>query len=158
MSCPVPFRPLQLRVGTRDNIPLGVLSPVSWCFLSRSKREQEVSILKKTLEDEAKTHEAQIQEMRQKHSQAVEELADQLEQTKRVWGLWERCTVSGEGPDGPCYIGTGREQSRCSVRLDPSFVRMTWAHNFFCASASLLVREDSGWFVLWLFEVELIIP
>ncbi|EGW06670.1 Myosin-9 [Cricetulus griseus] len=49
----------------------------------RSKREQEVSILKKTLEDEAKTHEAQIQEMRQKHSQAVEELAEQLEQTKR---------------------------------------------------------------------------
>nr|XP_021492393.1 myosin-9 [Meriones unguiculatus] len=50
----------------------------------RSKREQEVSILKKTLEDEAKTHEAQIQEMRQKHSQAVEELAEQLEQTKRL--------------------------------------------------------------------------
>lgn len=44
-----------------------------------------MSILKKTLEDEAKTHEAQIQEMRQKHSQAVEELAEQLEQTKRVW-------------------------------------------------------------------------
>lgn len=52
--------------------------------LHRSKREQEVNILKKTLEEEAKTHEAQIQEMRQKHSQAVEELAEQLEQTKRV--------------------------------------------------------------------------
>ncbi|XP_015265686.1 PREDICTED: myosin-9 [Gekko japonicus] len=50
----------------------------------RSKREQEVTILKKTLDDEAKTHEAQIQEMRQKHAQAVEELAEQLEQTKRV--------------------------------------------------------------------------
>uniref|UniRef100_A0A8V0YSI9 Myosin-9 n=1 Tax=Gallus gallus TaxID=9031 RepID=A0A8V0YSI9_CHICK len=50
----------------------------------RSKREQEVTVLKKTLEDEAKTHEAQIQEMRQKHSQAIEELAEQLEQTKRV--------------------------------------------------------------------------
>lgn len=56
--------------------------------LPRSKREQEVNILKKTLDDEAKTHEAQIQEMRQKHSQAVEELAEQLEQTKRVLGLW----------------------------------------------------------------------
>lgn len=43
-----------------------------------------MNILKKTLEEEAKTHEAQIQEMRQKHSQAVEELAEQLEQTKRV--------------------------------------------------------------------------
>uniref|UniRef100_A0A8C5ZV98 Myosin-9 n=1 Tax=Marmota marmota marmota TaxID=9994 RepID=A0A8C5ZV98_MARMA len=53
----------------------------------RSKREQEVNILKKTLEEEAKTHEAQIQEMRQKHSQAVEELAEQLEQTKRVKAL-----------------------------------------------------------------------
>ncbi|KAL8221982.1 UNVERIFIED_CONTAM: hypothetical protein K2H54_074742 [Gekko kuhli] len=50
----------------------------------RSKREQEVTLLKKTLDDEAKTHEAQIQEMRQKHAQAVEELAEQLEQTKRV--------------------------------------------------------------------------
>lgn len=43
-----------------------------------------MNILKKTLEEEAKTHESQIQEMRQKHSQAVEELAEQLEQTKRV--------------------------------------------------------------------------
>lgn len=57
-----------------------------------------MSILKKTLEDEAKTHEAQIQEMRQKHSQAVEELADQLEQTKRVWS-------SGRG--GLCLGGPG---------------------------------------------------
>ena len=45
-----------------------------------------MNILKKTLDEEAKTHEAQIQEMRQKHSQAVEELAEQLEQTKRVRG------------------------------------------------------------------------
>lgn len=57
------------------------------CEFCRSKREQEVTVLKKTLEDEAKTHEAQIQEMRQKHSQAIEELAEQLEQTKRVCGI-----------------------------------------------------------------------
>ncbi|XP_048355651.1 myosin-9 isoform X1 [Sphaerodactylus townsendi] len=50
----------------------------------RSKREQEVTLLKRTLDDEAKTHEAQFQEMRQKHAQAIEELAEQLEQTKRV--------------------------------------------------------------------------
>lgn len=43
-----------------------------------------MTLLKKTLDEEAKTHEAQIQEMRQKHAQAVEELAEQLEQTKRV--------------------------------------------------------------------------
>lgn len=79
--------------------------PRSWlpglhpdAFLRRSKREQEVSILKKSLEDEAKSHEAQIQELRQKHSQAVEELAEQLEQTKRVCGprdLRPRLGVSG---------------------------------------------------------------
>lgn len=61
-----------------------------------------MNILKKTLEEEAKTHEAQIQEMRQKHSQAVEELAEQLEQTKRVRGppqdwLREALPLSG-GP------------------------------------------------------------
>lgn len=68
-----------------------------WVSLCRSKREQEVNILKKTLEDEAKTHEAQIQEMRQKHSQAVEELAEQLEQTKRVGSLPSLCCSQGRG-------------------------------------------------------------
>ncbi|KAL6056320.1 hypothetical protein STEG23_034617 [Scotinomys teguina] len=66
----------------------------------RSKREQEVSILKKTLEDEAKTHEAQIQEMRQKHSQAVEELAEQLEQTKRVKATLEKAKQTLENERG----------------------------------------------------------
>lgn len=40
--------------------------------------------LKKTLEDEAKVHEQQLVEMRQKHSQAFDELNEQLEQAKRV--------------------------------------------------------------------------
>ncbi|KAM4720712.1 myosin-9 [Rhinophrynus dorsalis] len=56
----------------------------------RTKREQEVTHLKKTLDEEARTHEAQIQEFRQKHSQAVEELSEQLEQTKRVKGNLEK--------------------------------------------------------------------
>lgn len=51
---------------------------------SRAKREQEVTVLKKALEEETRTHEAQVQEMRQKHTQAVEELTEQLEQFKRV--------------------------------------------------------------------------
>lgn len=51
---------------------------------SRAKREQEVTLLKRAIEEENRTHEAQIQEMRQKHTQAVEELTDQLEQSKRV--------------------------------------------------------------------------
>ncbi|XP_053109441.1 myosin-9 [Hemicordylus capensis] len=63
----------------------------------RSKREQEVTLLKKTLDDEAKTHEAQFQEMRQKHAQAVEELAEQLEQTKRVKVNLEKAKQALEG-------------------------------------------------------------
>lgn len=55
----------------------------------RAKREQEVTLLKRAIEEENRTHEAQIQEMRQKHTQAVEELTEQLEQSKRV-GLGHR--------------------------------------------------------------------
>lgn len=51
---------------------------------SRAKREQEVNLLKRAIEDENRTHEAQIQEMRQKHTQVTEELTEQLEQSKRV--------------------------------------------------------------------------
>ena len=51
---------------------------------SRAKREQEVVMLKKTMEEEVRSHEAQVQDMRQKHTQAVEELSEQLEQAKRV--------------------------------------------------------------------------
>uniref|UniRef100_A0A8D0AH53 Myosin, heavy chain 11a, smooth muscle n=1 Tax=Sander lucioperca TaxID=283035 RepID=A0A8D0AH53_SANLU len=50
----------------------------------RAKREQEVNLLKKAIDDENRTHEAQIQEMRQKNTQVVEELTEQLEQSKRV--------------------------------------------------------------------------
>ena len=50
----------------------------------RAKREQEVTILKRAMDEENRTHEAQVQEMRTKHTQAVEELTDQLEQSKRV--------------------------------------------------------------------------
>lgn len=51
---------------------------------SRSKRETEVTQLKKTLEEEAKMHEQQMADMRHKHNQAFEELNEQLEQAKRV--------------------------------------------------------------------------
>ncbi|MEQ2206651.1 hypothetical protein XENOCAPTIV_001162 [Xenoophorus captivus] len=52
--------------------------------LCRTKREQEVAELKKAIEEETKNHEAQIQEMRQRHATALEELSEQLEQAKRV--------------------------------------------------------------------------
>lgn len=44
-------------------------------------------MLKKAMEDEGRSHEAQIQELRGKHSQAVEELAEQLEQAKKVGSI-----------------------------------------------------------------------
>lgn len=50
----------------------------------RTKRETEVAHLKKALEEEVKTHEQQLVEMRQKHGQAFDELNEQLEQAKRV--------------------------------------------------------------------------
>ena len=54
--------------------------------VSRAKREQEVTVLKRAMEEEGRNHEAQVQEMRQKHTQAFEELTEQLEQSKRVGG------------------------------------------------------------------------
>ncbi|KAI4888399.1 hypothetical protein NFI96_018868, partial [Prochilodus magdalenae] len=49
----------------------------------RAKRESEVAQLKKSLEEEAKSHEQLLAEVRQKHTQAFEELNEQLEQAKR---------------------------------------------------------------------------
>lgn len=52
--------------------------------MSRTKRETEVTQLKKVLEEEAKLHEQQLSDMKQKHGQAFDELNEQLEQAKRV--------------------------------------------------------------------------
>ncbi|TWW69197.1 A Myosin heavy chain 9 Myosin heavy chain, non-muscle IIa Non-muscle myosin heavy chain [Takifugu flavidus] len=49
----------------------------------RAKRETEVANLKKTLEEEARIHEQQLGDIRQKHNQASDELNEQLEQAKR---------------------------------------------------------------------------
>lgn len=53
-------------------------------FPLRSKRETEVTQLKKTLDEETRVHELQLVEMRQKHSHGLDELNEQLEQAKRV--------------------------------------------------------------------------
>jgi myosin protein heavy chain len=50
----------------------------------RTKREQEVAELKKAIDEETKNHESQVQDMRQRHSTALEELSENLEQAKRV--------------------------------------------------------------------------
>lgn len=62
----------------------GKLSLFCVFILCRTKREQEVTELKKAIEEESKNHEGQIQEMRQRHATALEELSEQLEQAKRV--------------------------------------------------------------------------
>lgn len=49
----------------------------------RAKRELEVTDLKKAIEDETKVHESQILEIRQRHTQALEDLSEQLEQSRR---------------------------------------------------------------------------
>lgn len=41
-------------------------------------------MLKKMMEDESRSHEAQAYDMKQKHAQAINELSQQLEQSKRV--------------------------------------------------------------------------
>ncbi|CAL8287426.1 unnamed protein product [Arctogadus glacialis] len=49
----------------------------------RTKRELEVVELKKAIDEETKNHEAQVQDMRQRHGTALEELSEHLEQAKR---------------------------------------------------------------------------
>lgn len=66
-------------------------------YFSSTKREQEVAELKKALEEETKNHEAQIQDMRQRHATALEELSEQLEQAKRV-GDPAMCLCPRENP------------------------------------------------------------
>lgn len=48
-----------------------------------------MATLKRAMEDEGRSHEAQIQDLRQKHGQAVEELREHLEQAKKVSPLEE---------------------------------------------------------------------
>ncbi|RXN31490.1 myosin-11 isoform X2 [Labeo rohita] len=56
----------------------------------RAKREQEVAMLKKLIEDEGRSHESQVNEMKQKHAQDLNELSQQLEQTKRAKASLEK--------------------------------------------------------------------
>ncbi|XP_062891372.1 myosin-10-like isoform X2 [Mobula hypostoma] len=62
----------------------------------RTKREQEVSELKRALEEEGRTHEGQIQDMRTRHAQALEELSEQLENAKRVKATLEKNKLAVE--------------------------------------------------------------
>ncbi|KAM3822449.1 myosin-10-like isoform 4-T4 [Vipera latastei] len=63
----------------------------------RSKRELEVTELKKTIEEEVKAHEAQVVDMRQRHTSALEELSEQLEQSRRFKTTLEKAKQALEG-------------------------------------------------------------
>ncbi|KAM6154906.1 myosin-14 [Erethizon dorsatum] len=62
----------------------------------RTKREQEVTELKKALEEETRLHEVAVQELRQRHGQALGELVEQLEQARRGKGAWEKTRLALE--------------------------------------------------------------
>lgn len=88
--------------------------------------------LKKALEEETKNHEVQIQDMRQRHASALEELSEQLEQAKRVRGpATPRGARLSPRPPGPPPARTasaqqrgaaGTARQRCSWE-PPAFVR-----------------------------------
>lgn len=50
----------------------------------RTKREQELALLKKSLEDETANHDIRLGELRHKHAQDLEQINEQLENAKRV--------------------------------------------------------------------------
>jgi hypothetical protein len=57
----------------------------------RTKREQEVVELKRSIDEEARGHEATVQELRRKHTQQLEEAGEQLDQVRKVaaFGLFQ---------------------------------------------------------------------
>jgi hypothetical protein len=65
--------------------------------------------LKKALEEETRVHEVAVQELRQRHGQALGELSEQLEQARRVglvggWIRWGGCGRKGEPLDGSLWL------------------------------------------------------
>lgn len=62
--------------------------------------------MKKALEEETRVHEAAVQELRQRHGQALGELAEQLEQARRV-GRGRSGGLGGHGGGAGCWVGRG---------------------------------------------------
>ncbi|XP_048482953.1 myosin heavy chain, non-muscle isoform X2 [Plutella xylostella] len=62
----------------------------------RSKREQEVAVLKRSIEEEAVTHEAALTDQRHKHSQELQQLMEQHEQIKKAKAGLEKAKQSLE--------------------------------------------------------------
>lgn len=75
---------LRLACSAHSNTGAARTHAGGFTLVCRTKREQEVAELKKAIDEETRNHEAQIQDMRQRHTTALEELSDQLEQARRV--------------------------------------------------------------------------
>lgn len=67
----------------------------------RSKREQELATLKKSLDDEAGSHESHLADMRHKHSQELTGLNEQLDNVKKARASLEKAkqTLEAENAD-----------------------------------------------------------
>lgn len=52
--------------------------------MCRSRREAELGELQRLVEEDTRRHEAQLSEMRVKHSAAIDSLQEQLDNAKRV--------------------------------------------------------------------------
>lgn len=50
----------------------------------RGKREQEVTELKRAMDEESRSHETAVHELRHKYTQQLEEANEQLDQNKKV--------------------------------------------------------------------------
>ena len=67
----------------------------------KQKRESELVALKRSVEEETVAHEAAMAQLRQKHTQLVEELNVQLETAKKVW---INCVEPAQGKPGTSVI------------------------------------------------------
>lgn len=70
--------------------------------LFRSRREAELGELQRCLEDETRRHEAQLSELRIKHTAAIDSLQEQLDNAKRVsLSVYIKCNLF----TSCCYTG-----------------------------------------------------
>ena len=91
----------------------------------RGKREQEVTELKRSIDEEARSHETAMQELRHKYTQQLEEANDQLDQTKKVNNIISQLFDLFGASSSNCAVlctpsSTGRVQRICQTLLSPS--------------------------------------
>lgn len=83
----------------------------------RSKREQELATLKKSLEDDTQMHEVAIADLRHKHTQEVAAINEQLENIKKGKTALEKVKQSLEAENADLTtelrnVGASRQESK----------------------------------------------